>query len=242
MPIIIAVFFGTFPALIWLFFFLSEDKDPECKKTVLEVFLYGMLSALVALYVLSYVIESYLLTFFLVAILFSAFFEEITKYLTVRLVIFKHHELDEPVDLMIYMITTALGFAAMENVLYSFTGFLSSPAETFGIIAQSMLWLNLVRFTGATLLHALASAIVGYFLALSIYYSKKRILITGIILATLLHVSFNLVMIQIMQAVQTTTLLIYFFLLVLLMMAAIIFVLNCFKKIKKIKSICLKKL
>ncbi len=237
-PILSAAFFGTIPAVIWLFFFLPEDKNPESKKIILEVFLYGMLFALIALHALFFV-RPYLLAFFLVAILFSAFFEELTKYLTIRLVIFKHHELDEPIDFMIYMITAALGFAAMENILYSFTGFLTS-SETFGIATQSMLWLNLIRFTGATLLHALVSAILGYFLALSFYHSKKRLVVFGFLIATLLHVLFNFIMIQVVQATQTIVLVNYFVLLIVLMVAMLMFVLLCFRKLKKIKSICQK--
>ncbi|MDD5606805.1 MAG: PrsW family glutamic-type intramembrane protease [Candidatus Pacebacteria bacterium] len=230
-PIILAVFFGTIPAILWLWFFLAEDKNPESKKTIIEVFLYGMLFALITLYAL-YFIKPYLAFFLLIII--PAFSEEITKYLAFRFSAHKHHELDEPVDFMIYLITAALGFAAMENILMSFSSFLINP----GIMP--MFVLNIIRFMGATFLHALVSAILGYFIALSFYNLKNKIktMITGFVLATFLHILFNLTMIKIIQATKLNVLILYIFLLAILMIGMLIFIFKCFKKLKKLKSIC----
>jgi len=85
------------------------------------------------------------------------------------------------------MVTVALGFAAAENAL-----FLLSPlaGETF---TQSLMTGNL-RFVGAMLLHVLSSAVIGVFLALAFYKSKRQKLLfalLGVILAALLHSLFN---------------------------------------------------
>ncbi len=239
-PIILATFFGLIPTILWLWFFLGEDKNPESKKTIIEVFLYGMVFALIALYFLNYLKSYFTYHEFGFALLFLGiilvpFIEEITKYLSFRFTALKHHELDEPVDFMIYMITAALGFAAMENILMSF----SLTHETN--LIESMFFLNIVRLVGANFLHALCSAILGYFLALSFYRlkDKKRLILIGFTLATLLHISFNLIMMNVTQAESLNNFILYFSLLIMLLLGTFILVLQCFRKLKKLKSICL---
>ena len=97
----------------------------------------------------------------------------------------KKQKFDERVDDMIYMIAAFLGFAAIENILVLFR----SSAESVDLALQ--VWA--LRSVGATLLHALSGAIIGYFLALSwFYFEHQRKLITiGVILATLFHFTFN---------------------------------------------------
>ena len=72
---------------------------------------------------------------------------------------------------MIYMITAGLGFAAIENILNL-------------IGAGSVIEVFALRSIGATLLHALASGILGF------HWASGH-LIPGIIAATLLHWGFN---------------------------------------------------
>ncbi len=258
LSIIMSFFFGTIPALIWLFFFLPEDKNPECKKKIIEVFLSGMIFALIAIfpiffikpYIIGLMESSFLklISFYFfgcsvvfLTVIITPFFEEIAKYLSVKFSVFKSKELDEPVDFMIYMIVAALGFSAMENILYSFEFYLSS--DSFYNTTLFVVFYNIIRFIGATFLHALASAILGYFWALSFYHlkHKKKIMVIGFILAIFLHGLFNWVIIAIEQAIELkTNPLIYFLLLILLISSMLIFVLKCFEKLKKIKSICQK--
>lgn len=115
----------------------------------------------------------------------AAFIEEYMKYWIVRHSVVAKPDFDEPHDSIIYMIAAALGFAAMENILIAFKIYPEGFAATIGIIA--------LRFTGATLLHALASGIVGYFLGLAwfFYHFKKQIVAFGLILASFLHLIFN---------------------------------------------------
>ena len=84
------------------------------------------------------------------------------------------------------MIIAALGFAAIENIL------LLTPLAPNNLA----LALNIAttRFVGATFLHALASAIIGYYFALSLFKPQKRytLLIHGFTLAILLHGFYNI--------------------------------------------------
>ena len=93
-------------------------------------------------------------------------------------------DFDEPIDAMIYMITAALGFAAIENIVFIIPVFEESFIGGFELTAT--------RFLGANLLHALSSAIVGYFLARHMFSPwKKHAIVVGILLASALHTLFN---------------------------------------------------
>jgi RsiW-degrading membrane proteinase PrsW (M82 family) len=88
---------------------------------------------------------------------------------------------------MIYLICVALGFAALETML-----FLIDPLSQ-GDMTRSILTGNL-RFMGAALLHTVASAAVGYAIAVSYYkgwVTQFFALCTGLIVASVLHALFN---------------------------------------------------
>lgn len=103
------------------------------------------------------------------------------------LVVFWHKAVDEPIDLIIYMIVIALGFAALENTLFIFN------LLDKGLLNDSILTGNF-RFIGPTLLHVLSSATVGVFLAFAFYKSARRKILYGMIglfIAIILHAIFN---------------------------------------------------
>ncbi|MEK7148035.1 MAG: PrsW family glutamic-type intramembrane protease, partial [Patescibacteria group bacterium] len=107
---------------------------------------------------------------------------------------------NEPMDSMIYMITAALGFVALENTLFIFGPLLGNN------ILESVITGNL-RFIGASLLHVVASGMVGFALSLSFYQARsKRLLTVGLALvgAILFHLLFNLLIIT--KGEQGTTL------------------------------------
>ena len=103
------------------------------------------------------------------------------------MVIYKTRHADEPIDWPIYLITAALGFAALENAL-----FLLKPLS-LGDNAVSLLTGQL-RFLGSTLLHTVASGMLGIALGISLKmdgFKKKYYLISGLVLAIALHSAFN---------------------------------------------------
>jgi RsiW-degrading membrane proteinase PrsW (M82 family) len=94
---------------------------------------------------------------------------------------------DEPVDMPIYMITAALGFASVENAFFLFRPVFE--AQVLGTFLTGDL-----RFLGATLIHVLASSVIGGALAISYYEERPRKILygaAGVILAVLLHAIFN---------------------------------------------------
>jgi RsiW-degrading membrane proteinase PrsW (M82 family) len=119
-------------------------------------------------------------------IILWASIEEILKLIGVSFIIFGNNIIRRPIDYPMYFITVALGFAAFENVLY-----LIKPLSISNNIA-GMLTGNL-RFLGSTLLHAIASGMIGSALGLSFYIKKLRVtyFFFGLISAIVLHSIFN---------------------------------------------------
>ena len=185
----ILIILGFLPSIVWLLIFLTKDPRPEPKYLIIKVFLFGIIIAPVVVLFEAIISGGIAKISFLpsAAVFFTlaAFIEEYMKYWVVKTSVVSKPDFDEPHDAIIYMIAAALGFAAMENILIAFKVYPDGFAATLGVIS--------LRFTGATLLHALASGIVGYFLGLAwfFYHFKKQIVAFGIILASFLHLIFN---------------------------------------------------
>jgi RsiW-degrading membrane proteinase PrsW (M82 family) len=192
---LILVLVGILPSIIWLAYWLRKDCHPEPKALIAKTLLLGIILsplAIVAQLVglqwaasITHVSAATLNSsswFYL----WAAFVEELIKYGAVFFVVLRNPEFDEPVDAMIYMLTAALGFAAMENILVA--------NHMLGEGAQMTLRVLGLRFTGATLLHALSSALLGYFIALGWFAMRARVtlFISGLLVATVFHWTFNL--------------------------------------------------
>ncbi|MFA5228294.1 MAG: PrsW family intramembrane metalloprotease [Candidatus Paceibacterota bacterium] len=226
-----AFLLALIPGIVWLIYFLRKDNLPEPKRKILKVFLMGMLISVPILFFELWLIgdlnklglegSNFLIIKYIFII---GLIEELFKYIAVRFSVLKSSEIDEPIDLPVYMIVGALGFATIENIILfcnQSSVLLSSPALlTFG------------RFLGATLLHLLCSGIIGYFLALSFYHLKYRYIFSfiGFFLAVIIHATFNFFLeSSIINGVFSS------FTLVLIIFVFFLFGL---RKIKKLKSIC----
>ena len=217
------------PPVMWLLFYLREDAHPEPKRFLLLTFFGGVLAALVAVVVEVVFLGDQSNIFSLQTgsaghVLFVFFaiglIEEYAKYLPVKFWITRRPDFDEPIDAMIYMITAALGFAAMENALFLI------PVFHKGLSAGLEIATN--RFLGANLLHALSSGIVGFFLARAWFHPKRaHFIAVGIICAALLHTAFNYFILE-QDTLQQATLY-----LVLLLSFMAIMVLADFERLKK---------
>ncbi len=181
----IAFLAGLIPALFWLWFWLREDRaHPEPKVLIASSFIAGMLIVPLVLPLQQYAMERFVgdnLIFVWVII------EEVLKFSAALVVVLWNRAVDEPIDAIIYMITIALGFSALENALFIF-----NPLSD-GDYANSFITSNF-RFLGATLLHTLASGTVGIAMALS-YYKRSGVKVIsatlGLFIAIMLHALFN---------------------------------------------------
>lgn len=237
------IILGLLPSIIWLLFYLRQDKHPEPNRMIIKIFIFGMLAA-----PLAFVLQIGLLAlvsqpsslkellyqpkglsaFLLNIIIFAPLIEEYLKYAVVKTSVLNSSEFDEPVDAMIYCIIAALGFAAVENLLIVLQGSLSFKEAVLQMSA---------RFLSATFLHALASGLLGFWLALSIFYRKHKIkfLTIGLALAISCHSVYNYLVWR-WEATSATQPYLWLIILLLLLMAGLVF--YQFKKIKKIISIC----
>lgn len=183
---VLALFASLIPVLIWLAFWLFEDrKRPEPGQLILRAFLAGMLAVFFAL-PLEAIAANYLQTGLALIVIWAAI-EETLKFLFAWISVLRLPTTDEPIDIPVYLITAALGFAAVENAFFLFTPIASG--KFFSFLASGDL-----RFIGATLIHILASSVIGTTLAFAFYYPRAMKIIYGVfgvILAIALHAIFN---------------------------------------------------
>lgn len=217
----IAFLSGLIPALFWVWFWLREDnRHPEPYTLIAISFIAGM-----AVVPLTLPLQKLAISLYTGAnlVLVWVIVEELLKYAAALVIVLWNKEVNEPIDMIIYMIVIALGFAALENSLFIFnpliTGDFYNSALTGGF-----------RFLGATLLHVLASGTVGVFLALT-YYKDKAVQVfagtLGLFIAIVLHALFNFF---IMEASGETILGVFLF-----VWMGIITLFLLFEKVKQIE-------
>jgi RsiW-degrading membrane proteinase PrsW (M82 family) len=187
--ILYALLGGILPALLWLFFWLREDsKRPEPKGRLAETFLAGMVAVLLVLPFQKIVATAYPVLGFMPFLLW-AILEELFKYGAAYFTALRTRDDDEPLDPVIYMITAALGFVALENALFIWNPLLEQNVP-------AALSTGGLRFLGASLLHVVASGAVGIALGLSFYFKSKMkkfaYALAGIFVSIVFHTAFNL--------------------------------------------------
>jgi len=183
--LLFAIVGGALPAIFWLWFWLKEEDDnKEPRGLIILSFILGAIMVMIAIWM-----ERYSLKFIsdnTFQVIIWASIEELLKLGAVMIILMGSNIIDKPIDYPMYFIAVALGFAAFENVLY-----LLQPLSVSGTVV-GLLTGNL-RFLGSTLLHAIASAMIGSALGLSFYIQKYRAiyLFFGIVCAIVLHSTFN---------------------------------------------------
>ncbi len=185
--IVIPLFIGVVPGLIWLYFFYHKDKYE--KEPVLVLVGVYVLSAVIA-YFLSYQLESFIRTklhyeleplqLFFHSVLIYACLQELIKFLVLRYSIYHSVEFNEPADGIIYGATIGLGFATAYNTayLYSLSGSLN-----LGVVITRVIEFYLIQasFTG----------VLGYFFGKAKFNSnpkkQERLVSKGFLFALLLN-------------------------------------------------------
>lgn len=192
---------GFLPVLLWFYVLLKEDyRHPEPRALLLLAFAGGMAAVPLAA-VLETTFRDYAFITLPGCAPYAplctaiigvwAIIEETLKYAMVATLVLWRRDVDEPIDFVIYMITAALGFAALENML-----FLLLPLASGDLLAA--LATGNLRFVGSTVLHIIASSAIGFSLAFSCGLGRTwRSIATaaGLILAIALHAIFNFLII-----------------------------------------------
>jgi len=178
---------GVLPSLIWLWFWLREDSEHDEPKWLLAAsFFGGIVAVLFAITIEKFIADTVTDVSWKYSLWAAT--EELLKFAAVAVVVLHSKYNNEPLKPMIYCIVVALGFAALENTL-----FLLEPVST-GAVAQSIITGNM-RFIGATLVHIVSSATVGFALGLTFYrgtITKFFTIIFGLGASIFIHSAFNL--------------------------------------------------
>ena len=181
----------SLPILIWLFFWIRENKDnnPEPKNFILKTFIIGNITALLSLF-----IQGLLLKYGIVyknddsGLFLFALIEEVVKFTLIYFIILNNSKyIDEREDPMFYMIIGALGFATVENFLFLFDYFINYDFIKSMIVGS-------YRFIGATMVHFISSAFVGFGYSLTFFKKKTYrniVIIITLVIASLMHWLFN---------------------------------------------------
>ncbi|MDO8470345.1 MAG: PrsW family glutamic-type intramembrane protease [bacterium] len=203
------------PALFWLTFFFREETHRESARLMAYVFGAGALMSLPVLGLqmgfqglVGIAVSS------IVVIIVLALIEETLKFVAGFAAAHRDPALHEPIDAMMVMVVASLGFATVENLFIIGTTLTDLSAASLGGAAETLA----LRTVGATLLHTLISASVGYAWARGRIGAMRagidpqafaenaprhelwkdfvrpirRWVLGGIIFATALHAAFNL--------------------------------------------------
>jgi len=220
--IVYALLSGILPALLWLWFWLKEDNlHPEPRSLIFKTFIGGVFFVILAIIIEKFIAD--ITTDQTTRYILWAATEEIVKFIAVALIALHSKYVDEPIDAMIYCITVALGFSALENALFILT-----PLN-IGDVTRTIVTGNM-RFIGATLVHIISSASIGFMIGISFYKNdliKAISIIVGVILAVTLHSTFNL---SIINTTATNTLKIFGW-----VWLAVVILLILFEEVKIIK-------
>jgi protease PrsW len=143
------------PTLLIIWYFYSRDVYREPARVIWAVFGLGVASVVPVLAIaipISWLVGDAISNPYLVG-LFEAFCEaaipeELCKFLVVYLYASRHKEFDEPMDGILYGVVASLGFATLENIMYTMGGGLS---------------VALMRAVTAVPLHAFCGAVMGYY-------------------------------------------------------------------------------
>jgi len=118
--------------------------------------------------------------------------EETVKWLSIRVYAYDTEDFDAVIDGAVYGAVAGLGFATIENTLYIAQGYMQ--AASMGDLVQ------LQRAVGTSLSralvgpgHVLYSAFAGYYLGLAKFNPDSRgpIVVKGLVIAVLIHATYN---------------------------------------------------
>ncbi len=182
--LIFAIVTGLGPSLIWLYFWLRRDrKHPEPFGLLLLCFLLGAGAVFIA-GALQKGVKDMILDAPTRVVVWAGI-EEALKFIIFYLIALKNRFNDEVIDPAMYLITIALGFAALENVLYVLKPALAYN-PTVGLLTGGL------RFFGSTLLHVIASGFIGIVIGLAPRFGKFIFMLIGLAGATFFHATFNI--------------------------------------------------
>lgn len=181
--LLINIALAAVPSIVLVVYFYRRDsRKPEPVTLIWRTFLIGFLSVIpagVAEQLTDTVLVPYGAPYavYVRSFVVAGLIEELSKFLVVRLFIYRRGEFDEVTDGIVYTVTAGLGFAFFENILYS-----AGPTSVI-----------LLRGVTAVPLHAVTAGLLGYFIGRS-RFLPRPVFGRGILLATGVHGLYDLLL------------------------------------------------
>ena len=166
---LVLLFISIFPvALIAFIIYKADRREKEPIKELVKAFLFGVLSVFITL-IISYVLNvvdfdtenASMIEIFIYSFLSVALVEEFSKWICGYLFLRNNKEYDYMFDGIVYFVYVALGFACVENILYTFDS---------GIVT------GIIRAISTVPGHAFFGVACGYYYSL---YKKEKTENTG---------------------------------------------------------------
>lgn len=169
---------------IGIYIYLKDRHEREPISLLLVSFFYGALSTVITLLISwpltanvsidkNSIADQFLNAFFLVALV-----EEFSKFLFVRFILYNNKNFNEPFDGIVYALMVSMGFATLENVLYTFQ---------YGVTT------GILRIFTAVPAHATFGVLMGYFLGIAKFTHRRELYYAfiALLVATLFHGAYD---------------------------------------------------
>ncbi|TVZ57023.1 RsiW-degrading membrane proteinase PrsW (M82 family) [Lutibacter sp. Hel_I_33_5] len=174
------------PAMVIILYVYYKDRfEKEPIKFLLRNFILGATASILITFVLSAVLgnliptadEKSILQQFVKAFIVVALVEEFAKFVIVKYVAQNNKEFNEPFDGIVYAVMVSMGFATLENILYTF---------------QYGAGTGIVRAFTAVPAHATFAILMGYFMGKAKFSpNKTQLNLFGLLAATLFHGAYD---------------------------------------------------
>ena len=197
MTTVLTIILAIIPGFLICFFILRQDKYEKEPYLNLGIsFVLGMLVTGVAygiekwgddqmqLYTAEQNIDTYehFGILMLSAFVITALTEEVLKFLALIVFAYQRDDFNEPMDGIVYSVMIAMGFATVENILYTQYGWRTTLVRAFTAIPA----------------HAVFGIIIGYYAGLAKFKPNQQVkyLLTGLAIAVFVHGLYDFFIIQ----------------------------------------------
>lgn len=210
LPLVAVALSNLIPVFLWMWLYTSRDPSREPRILLLFAFLIGGIATVPVMFVNSFIgglgpqFFPHQLLFMVTPVLLAALVEEVCKHCGVMFVMQQDRLAnDEILDGITYAVVTALGFAFVENTVYTWIALWGAGTVTWDVVM-----IYVLRGILSTFAHTIFSGFFGFYYALGFIEPKLatarkvgrriskmsawQLLLEGLLLAVVLHMLYNL--------------------------------------------------
>ena len=182
------------PIVLIAIYYYKKDTLKEPKKLLRKLFFSGMLSGVLVI-IISYITILFFPTYasienanmfkiFIYSFVFVALIEEVCKWLMIYKISYHHRDFDQLYDIILYSVLVGLGFACLENLLYT--------------TSSNNIWVAIFRGITAIPAHACFQTFMGYYLTLAKFKkgNQNKYKNLSLIIPVLLHGTYDFLLLS----------------------------------------------